>query len=56
MKQGLVEWALVTAFLALAAAGAAHFLGDEIRAVFGIHGPEAARVGPAAGAPTPRAP
>jgi hypothetical protein len=41
MKQGLVEWALVTAFLALAAAGAAHFLGDDIRAAFGVRRPPA---------------
>jgi hypothetical protein len=48
MKQGLVEWALVTVFLALAAAGAAHFLGDEIRAAFGVHRPPPARAEPVA--------
>jgi hypothetical protein len=46
MKQGLREWALVTVFLALAAAGAAHFLGDDIRAAFGVRGPPAVRVEP----------
>jgi hypothetical protein len=52
VKHGLVEWALVTAFLALAAAGAVAVFGDEIRASLGV--------GPAARAPAvrpaPRAP
>jgi hypothetical protein len=47
MRQGLVEWALVTAFLALAAAGAIAIFGGEIRAALGIV--------PAAGAPPARA-
>ncbi len=36
MKQGVTEWALVTAFLALAAAGAVAIFGDEIRAALGV--------------------
>jgi hypothetical protein len=56
MRQGLVEWALVTAFLALAAAGAAHLFGDEIRGAFGVHRPSPPRVEPAPAAPAPRAP
>ncbi|HET7824692.1 MAG TPA: hypothetical protein VFK90_05140 [Anaeromyxobacter sp.] len=36
MKRGLVEYALVTAFLALAAAGAIAIFGDEIRAALGL--------------------
>ncbi len=49
MRQGLVEWALVTAFLALAAAGAVALFGDEIRGALGVrpHAPAAA--------PAPRA-
>ncbi|HET8539691.1 MAG TPA: hypothetical protein VFL83_07445 [Anaeromyxobacter sp.] len=51
MKQGVTEWALVTAFLALAAAGAVAIFGDEIRAALGV-GPtartRAARPAPAA--------
>jgi cytochrome c oxidase subunit IV len=43
MKQGLLEWALVTGFLVLAAAGAVALFGDEIHAAL------AAR--PAASAP-----
>lgn len=40
MRQGLVEYALVTAFLALAAAGAIAVFGDEIRGALGLR-PEA---------------
>ncbi len=36
MKQGVTEWALVTAFLALAAAGAVAIFGDEIRDALGV--------------------
>ena len=46
MKQGVTEWALVTAFLALAAAGAVAIFGDEIRGALGVR--------PAARAPAPR--
>ena len=48
MRQGLVELALVTAFLALAAAGAVAIFGDEVRAALGV-APAAPR--PAPGAP-----
>ena len=54
MKQGLVEWALVTAFLVLAAAGAAHVFGEDIRVAFGIHRSPPARAAPLS--PPPRAP
>jgi hypothetical protein len=43
MKQGLTEYAIVTAFLALAVAGALAIFGAEIRAALGV------------GAPAPRA-
>jgi hypothetical protein len=46
-KQGWVEWALVTAFLALAAAGAVAVFGDEIREALGVRPgarPSAARL------------
>jgi hypothetical protein len=36
MRRGLVEYALVTGFLALAAAGAIAIFGDEIRAALGL--------------------
>jgi hypothetical protein len=36
MKRGLVEYALVTAFLALAAAGAIAIFGGELRAALGL--------------------
>ena len=39
MRQGLVEWVLVTAFLALAAAGAVAIFGDELRATLGLSSP-----------------
>jgi hypothetical protein len=52
MKQGLVEYALVTAFLALAAAGAFALFGDELRGALGLRPPAAAA--PAA-SPTPPA-
>jgi hypothetical protein len=61
MRQGLVEYAFVTAFLVLAAAGAVAIFGDELRAALGVgsgaaaHG-VAARPPPAAPpAPAPRA-
>lgn len=47
-KQGWVEWALVTAFLALAAAGAVAVFGDEIRDALGVR--------PAPRAPAPARP
>ena len=50
MKQGLVEWALVTAFLVLAAAGATALFGDEIRGAFGVGPAPAAMPRAAAGA------
>ena len=51
MKQGLLEWALVTAFLAVAAAGAVHLWGDEIRVAFG-----ARRASPVRSEPAPQVP
>jgi len=48
VKRGLVEYALVTAFLALAAAGAVALFGDEIRAALGVGAPPTR---PAAAAP-----
>jgi hypothetical protein len=36
MRRGLVEYALVTAFLALAAAGAIAIFGDELREALGL--------------------
>lgn len=47
MKQGLTEYAIVTAFLALAVAGALALFGDEIRTALGV-GPPAPRPGAAA--------
>jgi len=41
VRQGLVEWALVTGFLALAAAGAVAIFGDEIRGALGVRAPAA---------------
>ena len=41
MRQGLVEYGLVTAFLALAAAGAIAIFGDEIRGALGLGPPPA---------------
>ena len=49
MRQGLTEWAVVTALLILAAAGAAVLWKDPIRAAFGVR-PAAADRGPAPGA------
>ena len=51
MRQGLVEYALVTAFLALAAAGAIAIFGDEIRGALGLRAPPAPASAPA---PEPR--
>lgn len=51
MRRGLVEYALVTAFLAIAAAGAVAIFGDEIRSALGLGPPPA----PASSAlPSPR--
>jgi hypothetical protein len=41
VRRDLVEWLIVTAFLALAAAGAVAIFGDEIRAALGISRPAA---------------
>jgi hypothetical protein len=43
MRRGLVEWGVVTAILALAAAGASALFADRIREAFGVHRPPAAR-------------
>ncbi len=51
MRRGLVEYALVTAFLALAAAGAIAVFGDEIRAALGLRPPPAT---PTTAVPAPR--
>jgi len=51
MRQGLTEYALVTAFLALAALGAIAIFGDEIRGALGLRPPSAP---PSAAAPAPR--
>jgi hypothetical protein len=40
-RRRLVEYALVTAFLAIAAAGAVALFGDELRAALGIGAPGA---------------
>jgi hypothetical protein len=62
MRQGLVEYAFLTAFLALAAAGALALFGDEIRGALGLRSAAPAPAsapwapGPARGAtaaPTP---
>jgi hypothetical protein len=50
MKQGLVEYALVTAFLALVAAGALAVFGDEIRGALGLRTTPAPASAPAPGA------
>jgi hypothetical protein len=47
MRKGLVEWLLVTAFLALAAAGAVALFGDELRAALGVSRPAPVQVKPA---------
>ncbi len=47
-RQGLVELLLVSAVLALGAAGAAALFGDEIRAAFGAPPPRPATAGPGA--------
>ena len=46
MKPAVIEWALVTAFLTLAAAGAVAIFGDELREALGVR--------PAARAPAAR--
>jgi hypothetical protein len=57
MRQGLTEWALVTGFLALAAAGAIAVFGDEIRAALGVApAPRAPAARPAPAAPALPAP
>jgi hypothetical protein len=56
MKQGLTEYAIVTAFLALAAAGAIAIFGDELRGALGLGPPPprpAAAALPEAGARRP---
>jgi hypothetical protein len=55
MKRGLVEWAFVTAFVALAAGGAIALFGDELRAALGL-GPAPAAAPAAAAPPRPAAP
>jgi hypothetical protein len=39
VRHGLVEWAVVTAFLVLAAVAVSATHGDRIRGVFGVGGP-----------------
>jgi hypothetical protein len=59
MKQGVTEWALVTAFLALVAVGAVAIFGDEIRAALGVGSrarPAARATGSALRAPAPPGP
>jgi hypothetical protein len=51
-RQGLAELLLVTAFLALAAAGAVALFGDELRQALGRRPPPAAPAAPGA-APAP---
>jgi hypothetical protein len=57
VRQGLAEYALVTAFLALAAAGTIAVFGDEIRGALGLRAPPAppSTAAPAAPAAGPRA-
>ena len=43
-NRGLVEYLLLTAFLALAAAGAVAVFGDEIRSALGLSRPAAPAV------------
>ncbi len=50
MKSGLVEYALITGFLVLAAVGAIAIFGDEIRSALGVRPP-----GPPAASAAPRA-
>jgi Flp pilus assembly pilin Flp len=48
MRQGLVEYAFLSAFLALAVAGALAIFGDEIRGALGLRGaPVSAAAAPA---------
>jgi hypothetical protein len=60
MRQGLVEYALVTAFLALAVAGALALFGGEIRGALGLRPPPAPAGAPpalpAGAGPVPAAP
>jgi hypothetical protein len=56
MKQGLVEYALVTAFLALAAAGAIALFGDEIRGALGMRPPSPPPAAPSSTRPTTPSP
>jgi hypothetical protein len=51
MRQGLAEWAVVTAVLVLVAAGAAVRWREPIRAAFGVRPAAAATRGPAPGSP-----
>jgi hypothetical protein len=46
VRRDLAEWLLVTAFVALAAAGAIAIFGDEIRASLGLTRPAAPAVRP----------
>lgn len=52
-NRGLVEYLLLTAFLALAAAGAVAVFGDEIRAALGLSRPAAPAVRAGEGARGP---
>lgn len=54
VKQGLLEYALVAAFLALAAAGAIALFGDELRGALGLRPPAAAAPSPPPAAPAAR--
>jgi len=51
-REGLLEYLVVMALLALAAAGVAAVFGDRIREIFGARPPPAAREAP----PSPAAP
>ncbi len=53
MKQGLLEWVIVTGFLALAAGGAVALFGDELREALGLRPPPAAS---GVGTPPPAGP
>jgi hypothetical protein len=57
MRQGLVEYAVVSGVLVALVAGAIALYGNELRAALGVRpAPGAARPAPAAPAAPPRAP
>jgi hypothetical protein len=55
MRQGLTEWAIVTAVLVLAATAGSLRYGGEVRAAFGVGPAPGAAVSPARPLPAPAA-